>query len=118
MTDQTVDLALEALKDVKAQDIAELDVTNISDVMDTLIIASGTSNRHIKSLANNVIEDLKKAGYQPIGVEGMESSDWVLVDYGTLVVHVMLPQTRLFYDLEKLWSPMEASSSPNLTDSP
>lgn len=104
MIDETGRLAVEALDDLKGQDIVTIDVTSLSDVMDSLIIATGTSNRHVKSLAGNVVEELKKQGLQPIGVEGMDSSDWVLVDYGTAVVHVMLPQTRQFYDLEKLWS--------------
>ena len=115
MTDETGRLAVQALEDLKGQDIVSLDVTGLSDVMDTLIIATGTSNRHVKSLAGSVVEDLKKQGHQPIGVEGMESSDWVLVDYGSSVIHVMLPQTRKFYDLEKLWSPMgrdEETSGP------
>lgn len=99
--------AVDALDDLKAQDVVTLDVTGLSDVMDDLIIATGTSNRHVKSLAGNVVDELKKQGIQPIGVEGMDSSDWVLVDYGSVVVHVMLPQTRKFYDLEKLWSPLE-----------
>ncbi len=107
MTDETSRLAVEALESLKGQNIVTLDVTSLSDVMDDLILATGTSNRHVKSLAANVVDELKKLGLQPIGVEGMDSGDWVLVDYGTAVIHVMLPQTRQFYDLEKLWSPME-----------
>jgi ribosome-associated protein len=72
--------------------------------MDTLVVASGNSNRQVKALAENVVEECKKAGYQPIGVEGMEGAEWVLVDLGDVVVHVMLPETRKFYELEKLWS--------------
>ena len=94
MNDQTAQLAIQALDDLKGQNIVTLDVTSLSDVMDSLIIATGTSNRHVKSLAGNVVDELKKQGLQPIGVEGMDSSDWVLVDYGTAVVHVMLPQTH------------------------
>ena len=107
MIDDVGRLALNALEDMKGQNIVTIDVTSMSDVMDTLIIVSGTSNRHVKSLAGNVVEELKQQEIKPIGVEGMESSDWVLVDYGTAVIHVMLPQTRKFYDLEKLWSPMD-----------
>ncbi|MFT5420989.1 MAG: ribosome-associated protein [Candidatus Endobugula sp.] len=106
MTDEAGRMAVEALENLKAQDIVTIDVTALSDVMDNLIVATGTSNRHVKSLAANVVDELKKQGLQPIGIEGMDSSDWVLVDYGTAVVHVMLPQTRQFYDLEKLWSPL------------
>jgi len=115
MIDETGRLAIKALEDIKGQNIVSLDVAGVSDVMDTMIIATGTSNRHVKSLAASVVEDLKKQGHQPIGVEGMESSDWVLVDYGNSVIHVMLPQTRKFYDLEKLWSPIgrdEETSAP------
>ncbi|MBX2809866.1 MAG: ribosome silencing factor [Cellvibrionaceae bacterium] len=94
-----------ALEDLKAQEITTLDVAALTDVMDTLIIASGTSSRHVKALANTIIEELKKQAIKPIGVEGMEMAEWVLVDYGDTVVHIMLPQTRQFYDLETLWSP-------------
>ena len=93
-----------ALKDLKGQDIHVLDVTKLSDVMDTLVIATGTSNRHVKSLANSVVADGKKAGLRPIGIEGLDDGEWVLVDYGDTVVHVMLQSAREFYDLEKLWS--------------
>jgi ribosome-associated protein len=72
--------------------------------MDTLIIVTGTSSRHVKSLVNNVVVECKKEGFNPIGVEGMDAGDWVLVDFGDVVVHAMLAQTREFYDLEKLWS--------------
>lgn len=97
-------IVINALEDLKGKDIVELDVTELSDVMDTLVIVTGTSNRHVKSLANNVVEDGKQKGFRPIGVEGMESGEWVLVDYGDMVVHVMLDNTRSFYELEKLWS--------------
>lgn len=100
-------IVVSALEDLKAQDVSVLDVVSMSDVMDTLVIATGTSSRHVKSLAGNVVDELKKRDFRPIGVEGMEASDWVLVDYGSVVVHVMLPQARQFYDLEKLWTPIE-----------
>lgn len=102
-------IVVNALDDLKGQNIQNLDVTTLSDVMDTLIIATGTSNRHVKSLANNVVEDAKAEGHRPIGVEGMETGEWVLVDFGDTVVHVMLEQTRSFYELEKLWSTEPAS---------
>jgi ribosome-associated protein len=100
-----------ALDDLKAQNVVTLDVTPLSDVMDTLVIASGTSTRHVKSLADNVIHSCKQQGLLPIGVEGIAAADWVLVDYGSVVVHVMLPQTRQFYDLEKLWTPINRAAS-------
>lgn len=95
-----------ALNDVKGRNIVAMDVSGVSDFMDTMIIASGTSSRHVKALADGVIDSAKKTGVRPIGIEGLEAADWVLVDYGDLVVHVMLPQTRDFYDLENLWAPM------------
>ncbi len=94
----------DALDDLKGKDVQVMDVTTLSDVMDTLVIVTGTSNRHVKSLASNVVEEAKTRGDRPIGVEGMESGEWVLVDFGDTVVHVMLETTRAFYELEKLWS--------------
>lgn len=111
VNDELVDVITKALDDLKAQDTVVLDVTKLSDVMDTLVIVSGTSSRHVKSLADNVIDAGKQHGIRPIGVEGIEAADWVLVDYGSVVVHVMLPQTRVFYDLEKLWSPVNVKNS-------
>ena len=104
-------LIVNALDDIKAKDIVQLDVSELTDVMDTLVIASGTSNRHVKSLANQVVEETKKQGYVPLGIEGLEVGEWVLVDFGDTVVHVMLPATRNFYDLEKLWSMEPANRS-------
>ena len=93
----------EALLDVKAKDILELDVSAISNVADVMVIASGTSTRHLKALANNVAEEARKAGFRPIGVEGESDAEWILIDLGFVVVHVMLPAARKFYDLESLW---------------
>jgi len=93
----------EALSDVKAKDILELDVSAISNVADYMVIASGTSTRHIKALADNVAEEARKAGFRPIGVEGERDAEWILIDLGFVVVHVMLPTARKFYDLESLW---------------
>jgi ribosome-associated protein len=104
MSTEIDQIIVEALEDLKGQEIKSVDVTELSDVMDTLIIASGTSNRHVKSLASNVVQDAKAKGFQPLGVEGVEGGEWVLVDFGDTVVHVMLPSTRDFYDLERLWS--------------
>ena len=96
-------LVVGALEDLKAVNTVSLDVASMTDVMDVLIIASGTSNRHVKSLADNVCMEAKKQGMRPLGVEGEDAGDWVLVDFGDVVVHVMLPATRDFYDLERLW---------------
>jgi len=93
----------EALLDVKAKDILELDVSAISNVADAMVIASGTSTRHIKALADNVAEEARKAGFRPLGVEGERDAEWILIDLGFVVVHVMLPTARKFYDLESLW---------------
>lgn len=93
----------EALLDVKAKEIIEMDVSTISNVSDAIVIASGTSTRHVKALADNVAEEARKAGFRPIGVEGEKDAEWILVDLGLVVVHVMLPTARKFYDLESLW---------------
>ena len=104
MLEELSQIVINALEDLKAKNIVQLDVREMTDVTDTLIIASGTSNRHVKSIANNVVEDSKKLGYMPLGVEGTDAGDWVLVDFGDIVVHVMQEETRNFYELEKLWS--------------
>lgn len=92
-----------ALLDVKAKDIIQFDVSTISSVSDAIVIASGTSTRHVKALADNVAEEARKAGFRPIGVEGERDAEWILIDLGIVVVHVMLPTARKFYDLESLW---------------
>ena len=93
----------DALLDVKAKDIIQFDVSTISSVSDAIVIASGTSTRHVKALADNVAEEARKAGFRPIGVEGERDAEWILIDLGIVVVHVMLPTARKFYDLESLW---------------
>ena len=98
----------EALEDVKAKDILAIDVSLISNVADAIVIASGTSTRHIKALADNVAEEARKAGFRPIGVEGERDAEWILIDLGFVVVHVMLPTARKFYDLESLWRAPES----------
>ena len=104
MNKKLIKLVENALEDVKARDIVVLDVSDLTDITEHLVVASGNSSRQVKALAENVVENAKKQGFQPLGVEGMDSADWVLVDLGDVVVHVMLPETRQFYDLEKLWS--------------
>ena len=96
-------LAVGALEDMKAQNLRVIDVRGRMDVADTLIIASGTSDRHVKSLAANVVSVVKKAGHRPYGVEGERTGEWVLVDLHEVIVHVMLPAVREFYAIEKLW---------------
>ncbi len=103
-------LVIEALDDLKAINVVIMDVSALTDIMDYMVIASGTSNRHVKSLASNLGAEAKKAGIPPIGVEGDDAGEWVLVDFGDIVVHVMLPATRDFYDLERLWTDHEKSA--------
>ncbi|MDZ7770285.1 MAG: ribosome silencing factor [Woeseia sp.] len=93
-----------ALEDLKARDIVRLDVRKLTTVTDYMIVASGTSNRHVKAIADAVVEASREAGVRPIGIEGEEGSEWVLVDLGDTLVHVMQPRIREFYNLEKLWS--------------
>ena len=97
-------IAKDALDDLKALEPVTLDVRELSSVTDYLLVASGTSSRHVKSLAENVLMKAKASGVRPLGVEGERTGDWVLVDFGVVVVHVMQPATRSFYDLERLWS--------------
>jgi len=104
MTKALNDIIVEALENVKGRDITVLDVRELSDVMDTLIVVSGSTTRQVRALADSVIEDCKQAGFRPLGIEGADVGEWVLVDLGETVVHVMLPATRAFYDLERLWS--------------
>ena len=105
--DPLAKLAFDALDDLKGQDITVLDVQSLTTVTDTMIICTGTSSRHVKALAQNVAEDAKHAGHQPLGIEGSDQGEWVLVDLGGVVVHVMQAQARVFYQLEKLWTPQE-----------
>jgi ribosome silencing factor RsfS/YbeB/iojap len=93
-----------ALEDLKAKDVAEIDVRGKTSIADYLVVASGTSNRHVKSIAEEVIKNAKATGSMPLGVEGQREAEWVLVDLGDIVVHVMLPRVREFYGLERLWS--------------
>jgi ribosome-associated protein len=96
-------IVVDALADMKALDIKVLDVRGLTDIADTMIIASGTSDRHVRAVAQRVVEKAKAAGMRPHGVEGQQDSDWVLIDLSDVIVHVMLPRVRDFYGLEKLW---------------
>jgi len=101
--EQLRQLVITAIEDLKGENIVELDVKGKTSVTDLMIIVSGTSNRHVKSIANNIVSEAKDAGVRPLGVEGEMQAEWVLVDLGDIVVHVMQPHVREFYDLEKLW---------------
>ena len=93
-----------ALEDLKARDTREIDVRGKTSVTDLIVVTSGTSTRHVKSIADEVVRSAKKIGLPPIGVEGQREAEWVLVDLGDIVVHVMLPRAREFYGLERLWT--------------
>ncbi len=95
---------LAALEELKARDVCVIDVRGKTSIADLLVIASGTSSRHVKSIANEVVKFAKNAGVWPLGVEGQQEAEWVLVDLGDIIVHVMLPRIREFYGLERLWS--------------
>lgn len=111
-SEQLRDAVAGVLDDVKARDIVTLDVRDMTTVTDFMIIASGTSTRHVKSLVDRVAEAAAKAGHKPIGIEGEEGGEWVLLDLQDVLVHVMLPKVREFYNLEKLWSfPADAGAA-------
>lgn len=93
-----------ALEDLKAKDVREIDVRGKTSIADILFVASGTSARHVKSIADEVVKFAKEAGVMPLGVEGQTEAEWVLVDLGDIIVHVMLPRIREFYGLERLWT--------------
>lgn len=111
-------LAINALEDMKAKDITCLDVKPLTSMADYMIVCTGTSSRHLKSIAEQLVENSKKAGHQPVGIEGENGSEWVLVDLSDVIVHIMMADTRRFYDLENLWSMSPANdsnTSPNST---
>jgi ribosome-associated protein len=97
------DVVLGALAELKALDVRALDVRGLTDITDTMVVASGTSDRHVKSIADRVAQRCKEAGFRPFGVEGERDGEWVLLDLQDVVLHVMLPRVREFYALEKLW---------------
>ncbi|NOX08078.1 MAG: ribosome silencing factor [Gammaproteobacteria bacterium] len=103
-TDELRDLVIHTLEEMKGQNILELDVREKTSITDIMVIVSGTSTRHVRGLAEQVALEAKKVGVQPLGTEGEREAEWVLVDLGDVVVHVMKPEVREFYSLEKLWS--------------
>ena len=104
LSDELLELAKLSLEDLKARDIRILDVRELTTVTDYLIVASGTSKRHVQSISDRLIEAAKQQGQKPIGVEGRDSGEWILIDLADVVVHVMQPAAREFYKLEDLWS--------------
>ena len=109
--DHLRDLVLNALEDLKAIDIHTIDVRGHNPLTDLFVVASGNSNRHVKSIADKVVTRAKEEGCQPLGIEGYRQGEWVLVDLNDVIVHIMLPQTRAFYNIEKLWEVSEAQRS-------
>ena len=107
---QLKDLVVAALEEIKAKEIVALDVHKLTSITDYMVVASGTSSRQVKALADNVVEKAKDAGCRPLNVEGERDAEWILVDLADVVVHVMLPSTREFYQLEKLWGMEERKS--------
>ena len=117
-TEKLSQIVVNALDDLKAVDIHVINVRGKSDITDVMVIASGTSNRHVKALANNVAVEAKKQGIEPLGTEGEREAEWVLIDLGDVVAHVMLPSVREFYGLERLWDWDTDEQSQNLDASP
>ena len=113
-SDSLVDLVIRALEDMKGQEIRVLDVRGKTPLADFMVIASGTSNRHVKSLADSVAIKAKESGVKPLGIEGQDGQEWVLVDLNDVSVHVMLPKVRDFYNLEKLWLAEDAGVDTTL----
>jgi len=109
-----LEVALAALEDMKAVNVKVIDVRQLTDVTDTMVVASGTSDRHVRSIAGRVVEQCKAAGFQPMGVEGERDGEWVLVDLRDALIHVMLPRIRDFYGLEKLWDVRPSQREPAL----
>ncbi|HJN53093.1 MAG: ribosome silencing factor [Pseudomonadales bacterium] len=109
VVDELKSLVTGALDDLKGRNLRCLDVRELTDMIDYMIMVSGTSNRHVRALVNNVVNRCKENGVRPLGVEGEQPGDWVLIDLTDLVVHVMLPTAREFYDLERLWSAFEST---------
>lgn len=112
-TEELQQIVMSALEDLKARDVRVLDVRALTGITDIMIVASGTSTRHVNALVQEVVEQTGQYGIKPIGVEGEQYGEWVLVDLGDVVVHVMLPQVRDFYNLEKLWTMVPGSKVPS-----
>ena len=110
-------LVLSSLEDFKAIDVQEIDVSSQNSLSDLFVLASGSSSRHVQSMAENLVIKAKAAGFQPLGIEGEKEGEWVLVDLNDIIVHLMQPKTRAFYNLEKLWEAGTARRSSAATPS-
>ena len=103
-TTDLLDFVVKVLEDNKAEDITRLNVHELTTVTDWMVICSGNSKRHVHALGDHVVTKVKAQGIQPLGVEGESQNEWLLVDLGNIVIHIMLPEIRKFYSLEKLWN--------------
>lgn len=101
---QTLDLIILELEEVKANDICRLDVRDLTDIADFMIIASGTSHRHVHAMSDRIRDAARRQSLRPIGIEGDSENDWILMDFSDVIVHLMMPQVRQFYSLERLWN--------------
>jgi ribosome-associated protein len=102
--DRLLKIVVDAIDDMKGVDVMVIDVREMTSITDRMVIASGTSSRHVKAIADNVALEAKREGFPALGVEGAQAAEWVLIDLGDVVVHVMMPAIREFYALEKLWA--------------
>jgi ribosome-associated protein len=103
MRKDLANVVVEALDDMKAEKIVTLDVAHLTSITDTMVVASGRSDRHVRSIADRLLERCREEGYKPLGVEGQDAGEWVLVDLADVNVHIMLPRVRDFYNIERLW---------------
>ena len=109
---EPLNICIQALSDLKGQNLLTLDISKSSNFSDWFVIATATSDRHAKAIANNVVQELKNNNVEILGVEGKEESEWILIDSGEVVINIMLDETRNFYDLESLWG---AEMSPSIS---
>jgi len=114
---QALRLIIRELEEVKAYDICQLDVRNLTDITDFMIIASGSSHRHVHAMADRIREAARKQSFRPIGMEGDSENDWILIDFSDVVVHLMMPEVREFYNLESLWNDHLGRTSKTQHDS-
>jgi ribosome-associated protein len=109
---QTLKLVLERLDEMKAEDVVTIDLTGKTSIADLMVVASGRSSRHVGSVADDVVEHLKKSGLKDVRVEGQPHCDWVLIDSGDVIVHVFRPEVRDFYAIEKMWAGSKGPAQP------